>query len=260
MNCTNCGKTLPNDSEFCTFCGKEIEKGLTPKCSKCGSEIPKDSEFCPYCGVQYKQEYGKANMPKGTVSPAPTKTKQKKRAVHTERKKPRKKQLLWIIVGVICILLLLGMNVYQMSVNRGLDQELQKKTDQLKSYKNSSRYWEDTAHEYEAKVENIDEIYNFLSINSPSYASYLFNASDSVVVMDKNSGKRAVTITTAFDAHVSYSISSKGLAASADFAENTWYGKTTHINITPNFEGTSVVTITNDYTNQSIKILVVVTD
>ena len=51
MNCKNCNHTIPNDSEFCPFCGTAIEAGsFSFVCQKCGHEIPEDSEFCPFCG------------------------------------------------------------------------------------------------------------------------------------------------------------------------------------------------------------------
>lgn len=51
MNCIYCGKKLPDDSEFCAYCGKAVEKDLTPKCRACGRQVTEDSLFCPYCGT-----------------------------------------------------------------------------------------------------------------------------------------------------------------------------------------------------------------
>ena len=260
MNCIYCGKQLPEDSEFCVYCGNPIEKAQTPHCSKCGGSVPNDSGFCPYCGTPCENAHNKLDNPKIETSFATMEVGHQNTSVHTKKKKATKKQVLLIILGAVFVLALLGLNVYQLIVNRALEQDLQKQTTQLKDAQSDVRDWKDTAYEYKAKTKNVDEIYDFLSSRSPSYASYLFNASDSIVVMDKNAGTRAVTITTAFNAHVSYSISFRGLAAHAEFAEDTWYGNTTHINITPNFAGTTIITITNDYNNQSIKILVVVTE
>ena len=44
---------IPDDSEFCQYCGSEIEKPQepkAPKCEKCGNTLPLDSDFCQYCG------------------------------------------------------------------------------------------------------------------------------------------------------------------------------------------------------------------
>lgn len=48
MNCIYCGKALPDDSEFCAYCGKTVER--VPKCKSCGKQITEDSLFCAYCG------------------------------------------------------------------------------------------------------------------------------------------------------------------------------------------------------------------
>ena len=54
--CKNCGKELPQDSDFCQYCGSnEIEtiedKPIVFKrCADCGKKLPDDSDFCQYCG------------------------------------------------------------------------------------------------------------------------------------------------------------------------------------------------------------------
>ena len=60
MNCPKCGMTLPDDSEFCQYCGERIEplnaisdiptENIEKKCPKCGMALPDDSDFCQFCG------------------------------------------------------------------------------------------------------------------------------------------------------------------------------------------------------------------
>ena len=60
MKCPKCGKPLPDDSEFCQYCGERIEtvisisgtptQNMEKKCPKCGMPLPEDSDFCQYCG------------------------------------------------------------------------------------------------------------------------------------------------------------------------------------------------------------------
>ena len=49
--CLFCGAVIPENSDFCPYCGKKIEiekpKNL---CTICKADIPAGSEFCPFCG------------------------------------------------------------------------------------------------------------------------------------------------------------------------------------------------------------------
>ncbi len=74
MFCSNCGKEIRENSNFCPYCG--IVKRAIPSetvrqtlvqdtsaaakkngfkafifCSNCGKAIGKNSDFCPYCGT-----------------------------------------------------------------------------------------------------------------------------------------------------------------------------------------------------------------
>jgi membrane protease subunit (stomatin/prohibitin family) len=48
INCPKCGKSVPADAKFCSYCGAKIEESF--KCPECGKDIPRDSKFCPNCG------------------------------------------------------------------------------------------------------------------------------------------------------------------------------------------------------------------
>lgn len=54
--CGDCKRTLPNDSDFCQFCGsnKILEEKVPVKmikvCGTCGKVLPDDSVFCQFCG------------------------------------------------------------------------------------------------------------------------------------------------------------------------------------------------------------------
>ena len=55
MYCEKCDEYLPDDSEFCPYCGSpatDKKEEIIPEniCSSCKKEIPDDSEFCPFCG------------------------------------------------------------------------------------------------------------------------------------------------------------------------------------------------------------------
>lgn len=67
QRCDNCGKNLPENAEFCPYCGSQAHKksdtnvptsgiGLSKpqiqQCNNCGKNLPENAGFCPYCGSQ----------------------------------------------------------------------------------------------------------------------------------------------------------------------------------------------------------------
>lgn len=110
MNCFNCGKNLPEDSEFCVYCGKPVEIVQVPQCLRCGKSLPNDSEFCPYCGAT-------------TTVPVESQSKEE-----DARPLPKKKGQKWMCVALITLsVLVVGvstLSVYQYINNQNLQQEI----------------------------------------------------------------------------------------------------------------------------------------
>jgi RNA polymerase subunit RPABC4/transcription elongation factor Spt4 len=55
LACVSCGRTLPFDSKFCPFCGKELEHRPLPApkfCRFCRSLLKYNGQFCPECGAE----------------------------------------------------------------------------------------------------------------------------------------------------------------------------------------------------------------
>ena len=55
LACVSCGRTLPSDSKFCPFCGKEPEHRSLPVpkfCRFCGALLKYNGQFCPECGAE----------------------------------------------------------------------------------------------------------------------------------------------------------------------------------------------------------------
>lgn len=53
--CGKCGRSIPENSEFCPKCGAEVirlDKPKSPSCTKCGITVPDDSDFCLKCGTK----------------------------------------------------------------------------------------------------------------------------------------------------------------------------------------------------------------
>ena len=48
--CSSCGKTIPDDSEFCAYCGEKFDNSDLKICKSCGKENTTDGKFCMECG------------------------------------------------------------------------------------------------------------------------------------------------------------------------------------------------------------------
>ena len=49
VTCSNCGREVPAEYQFCPGCGHPIATEKT--CPSCGKQIPIDFAFCPHCGA-----------------------------------------------------------------------------------------------------------------------------------------------------------------------------------------------------------------
>ena len=64
MFCNNCGKTIPDGSVFCNFCGSKTDIEKKPRiCPNCGADAEKSGNFCGKCGRALPP-------PAGVTSPA----------------------------------------------------------------------------------------------------------------------------------------------------------------------------------------------
>ena len=64
--CTNCGKPLGDDFDFCPECGAKVVKDsevdsrqsiTTKRCASCGAEMPIDAYYCLNCGRTFDTYY-----------------------------------------------------------------------------------------------------------------------------------------------------------------------------------------------------------
>lgn len=53
-NCSNCGKQIDGNFEFCPYCGAKVEN--QKKCAVCGTVLNDDYLFCPVCGSSVSGE------------------------------------------------------------------------------------------------------------------------------------------------------------------------------------------------------------
>ena len=62
MNCPNCGNNIPDDSTFCTFCGKDLKQ------SPPQSQAPPETTYAPPQGA-YAPPQGAYAPPQGAYAP-----------------------------------------------------------------------------------------------------------------------------------------------------------------------------------------------
>jgi|BioPla2DNA2_1021312.scaffolds.fasta_scaffold14718_4 hypothetical protein len=54
MICKSCDKEIRDESRFCNYCGKKVER--EPMCPNCNTKLPEGSLFCNMCGIQVNSE------------------------------------------------------------------------------------------------------------------------------------------------------------------------------------------------------------
>lgn len=102
MNCLKCKKPIPEDSEFCPYCGNVVDRTMLPLCGNCGRAVPEDSEFCPYCGTAVLQDLSTKCSKCGKEIPDDVEP-----PVNAIQKEKKKKPWIWL-VPVVVILILAG--------------------------------------------------------------------------------------------------------------------------------------------------------
>lgn len=52
MVCGKCGKSIPDDAVFCSYCGARHERKV---CKACGTELKQEQLFCHVCGLKWEE-------------------------------------------------------------------------------------------------------------------------------------------------------------------------------------------------------------
>ncbi len=258
MTCYNCGHLLPDDSEFCQYCGKRIEKqtsiqeNATPKeelnpvikiqteeavknlkenkkakkskvrfCKFCGGQIDAQSKKCVGCGKQYFKGV-KFNKFLTTV-------------------------LILSIVMVTSVIL----NIVQLV-------EIENLAGTVSSQKRTVSSQKGKISSLEEKSSYYDTICKELSNGNIGYASNNFMASESIIVVDENETNRKFTLTANWPNSGHVSVSYSGYAARVSFDNDSWK-TSTKMTVEPNHEGVTVATFSNDVDSKTFKIIIIVT-
>ena len=251
-------------------------------CPKCGMQLPDDSEFCQYCGTKATSPVEQVTPP--VVSAAPVQdtivksiptvtisenfegsknTEQDSADLNPTRKSASKK---WIIVAVslaIVVLLSASLNVYQYISARTtvdtLNGTIADKESQIKNKNTEITNLKNKVSSMESAVENYETIVNAVKYDNLGYAASNFQSSESVIVVSQNEKSRKFILTANWSngGNVSVDYDSYFPSAYVDFDQNSWT-TSTKMTIEPRHSGVTVVTFSNDVNRQTFDVIIIV--
>lgn len=292
MKCPNCGLDLPEDSDFCQYCGSKV--GSVPS--------NKPAPVLPVV-VPSAIPIPKRTIPVETPKPAPSvihsesatssqKSFGKEKAVtyckkcggtinpHTNtcescgKHYVQIKKMVCTIALIVGICALIGLNIFQYVVNTKHDEIIQQlngtiseqqttiadrdasiasRDTQIASLKKDLESKKGDADSYQSLVKG-------LSTGKIGAASNNFKLSESVIVLNKYDVGRKVTLTTNWSGKGTVSINyspSYSSSATFRFDEDSWYSST-KLTVVPKKTGVTVATFSNTANSETFKVIIIV--
>lgn len=297
MKCPKCGYILPQDSEFCQYCGEKLailpEINSNSKAPEGSSEISED-QICNSAVVEKSaQEEGNVSSIHGEKeSSCPDeKLLTEKKALNVlqdnsarENGPPvsnKKKKFCKLCGGLIdpktkrctsCGQQHFGFskNVFFVAIFTVILLALAGlNIFQYISYNRANSIIDDLEKQaktndakiaaLENKAAYYDDICDFLNNGNIGYAADNFNTDKSVILVKKSDTSMKVTLTAYWGDGGTVSASSSSSSADVVFDDDSW-DETTTLTVEPHTEGVSIITFSNDVDSDTFNILIIVTE
>lgn len=118
---------------------------------------------------------------------------------------------------------------------------------------------EETINSLEKKSSYFDVIVSNLRYGNIGYATSNFNASESIIVVNKHETHRKFTLTAYWNNGGTVSVQHSTQAAEVSFDSDSW-NDSVSMTIVPRYEGITVVTFGNDVDFKTFKVIIIVTN
>lgn len=266
MKCPNCGLELPDDSDFCQYCGNKLkreppvpEERPAPKAVRV-QPVPSARPH-PVHSVPPKPSAPAGKQSVSRPAAEPEKIEQADKTVCADvpaahHGKPGR----WVL---ICLVLLLaaslagnGIQYYYWSPHSYRVQELQETVDaQGEVITTQKKQLADCAD----KASFFDDLCSELAVGNIGRASNDFYASEDILVVSKGTKDRTFTLFTKGLNETTIDVAYSSNAAAIDFEQEEWYDSVT-IKVQPKSIGLNTVTFSSSATNESFKVFILVTE
>lgn len=258
--------------------------------------MPDDSEFCQYCGSKMSDAAKQMHPIEENITPEriylsesqrivtvpnPIDVQNVKAPLTVPAEKGRQKK--WIATVICLSILFLGMtglNVYQYAVARDqaakvvelsatidnlnstidkLNSMIEQKDTQIKNKNSEITTLKEKVSSLEDDVRNYDAIVDAVKNGGLGYAAYNFQSSESIIVVGQSEKERKFTLTANWSngGTVSVDYGTYSPAAYVRFDQDTWTTSTT-MTIKPNHIGVTIVTFSNDVNTQTFDVIIIV--